>query len=688
MKPTMHGKRHVGNRRDNGVSARVALLSVLLLLVWATVVLMPACGSIGSDETLRDPTSSTVRPDSETAEPSARPDTTAASAPETAPSDPVDTDSTTEPPAETETALTETACEIKNVILLIADGGGYDNFELADRTKQAILAAGKNTLGGSARTEITSGKLTPYGYGNGTGLYLNAFLVGSSDTLLRVPHGSDPAKQYITDSSAAGTALATGHKTTYCYTGIDSDRRPLATLTELAQMMGMRTGLVSTKSFVDATPLAFFSAHSIYRYEYQDNSLQAILSGVDVVLVEGTEYGDIPVGGGASSHIGASRAGYTVVESRTAMWEAIKGGAAKLWGAFPGRVHGESTYATADQAADHLAYDIDLARRDEPTLRDMAAAALDMLAGQQDPDGFFLMIEAGALDNAAEVGKLRQAVGEALAFDETFAMCVEWAKQNGDNTLILATADHDSGGFAGIEGSEEALIESLLRGRFPDGTRIAFEHEFDDYKTHLGMDASASLFYGHSDMPVPVWLYAPENRRAEVIAALGLPADTAPDKIRYPDKGRYYDLAAINEAYLIDNTAIAPVLAGYLSETTLDEATEAFYVPVATYNDDGTITYHSGITEGTLTFGPLDTRRVGTTTVSYYPVTFACKGYVFHRNSQSYKKSGVGTCTLPSIGECIPLALYIATEKGDGGGVKTGTFYLPRAMVEMLLAER
>ncbi len=583
----------------------------------------------------------------------------------------------TETEAETEP---ETEPAIQNVILLIADGGGYDNFELADEVKRALFKQELTSLGDTARTTLTNGRLAAYGFDNGTGLYLNRFLVGSSDTLLEIPHSGS----LITDSSAAGTALASGHKTAYCYAGIDGDRRPLATLTELSQMSGKATGIVSTKSFVDATPLAFFTAHSIHRYEYQDTSLQAMRSGVDVVLVEGTEYGDIPAGGGESSHLGASDAGYTVVRSKTELLAAAARGESRVFGAFMGRRHPSLDYATGDRAADYVSYDIDPTERDEPTLPDMAAAALRLLENKNDPDGFFLMIEGGALDNAAEGGVLRYAVGEALAFDETFADCVAWAREHGDNTLVIATADHDSGGFWGIEKRKGALLASLISGRFPDGTAITVDHTFEDYQRKLSLDSSSGIVGGHSDMPVPVWVYAPEAVRADVIAGLGFPADAAPDKARNPDEGRYYDLDAINEDYLIDNTAIAPVLAGYISEITLDEATAALYVPVATYHDDRSVTYHSGITEGDIKFSRPDTRTVGGVTVTYQPVKFTCGEYVFTRNSTEYKKNGE-TQSFDPIGDRLPMALYITTEQSDGRGVRTGTFYLPRSIVEELI---
>ncbi len=701
----MKGMNEPGIRRAsrNGCGRQTRAVTVVALLL-AMAAFLSACGgrrtppsSVGtvSDSEAVTEAAAVSEADRESESATASlPDTESEALPEslreTAPETAADSETPVESAADKETAAdpeavpeTEPSSGIKNVIFLIADGGGYDNFELANQTKEALFKQGLTGLGDTARTPLTNGRLADYGYDNGTGLYLNRFLVGSSDTLLEIPHGSDPAIQYITDSSAAGTALSSGCKTVYCYAGIDSDRQPRASLTELSQMNGMLTGIVSTKSFVDATPLAFFTSHSIHRYEYQDTSLQALLSGVDVVLVEGTAYGDIPDGGGASSHLGAREAGYTVLQSRTSLLRAADKGLSKVWGAFPGRKNGSLVYASSDRAADHITYDVDGAERDEPTLLDMTAAALQLLGGQNDPDGFFLMVEGGALDNAAEHGKLKYAVGEALAFDETFAYCVEWAKQHGDDTLVIATADHDSGGFWGIEKRRARLIDAMIKGQFPDGTPITIQHDFHDYREQINLGSTAGIYSGHSDMPVPVWMYAPEGLRDAVLGSLGIPTDTSPDQIRFSDKGQYYDLSAINDKYLIDNTAMAPAIAELMGAVTLEEATAELYVPVATYHADGTVTCHGGITEGRLSFGPKDTRIIGGTTVAYYPVTFTCGDFTFRRNSTEYEKDGQ-TVSFARVGNHQPIALYITTERAGSEGVKTGTFYLPAKTVEML----
>jgi alkaline phosphatase len=159
---------------------------------------------------------------------------------------------------------------------MIADGGGYDNFTLADKVKTEMVNKGVTKLPG-AKTEITTDLLADAGKAETKGLYLNSLLVGSANTLLKVPNGdADKQKSYVTDSAAAGTALSSGYKTAYSYLGITAEGAPRASLAELARMKGMSTGVVTNKSYVDATPLAFFTTHAIHRTDNINNSIQAV----------------------------------------------------------------------------------------------------------------------------------------------------------------------------------------------------------------------------------------------------------------------------------------------------------------------------------------------------------------------------------------------------------------------------
>ena len=565
---------------------------------------------------------------------------------------------------------------VKNVIFMIADGGGYDNFTLANKVKQTMQTQGVNKLAG-AKTTITSNALSGLGKRNVSGLYLNELLVGSANTLLTVNHGAEANfKSYITDSAAAGTALATGYKTQYTYLGLDSKEKPRASITELARINGMATGLVTTKSYMDATPQAFFTSHTISRYEYQDNSFQSLLSGIDVVIGEGTEFGDLyktyP-----TSHpdLYASKVGYLVARNKTELLTMVKNPTTtKLWAAILGA--GKTT--ENDRAGDRLTYDIEAAASSEqPSLLEMTQAALQVLGNNiNDPDGFFLMVEGGALDNAAEGGNLRGAVGEYLAFDEAFGYCVKWAEARGD-TVVIAVPDHDSGGFSGIEACEKALINSIITGKIGD-TAITGDTDFATYKellTQAGEDTSKMTLFGeHTDMAVPISLYAPEEVRNDLLKAMGLP--TTAGQIRTgtneyyvkneSDDMTWYKSSALNNAYTIDNTKIAPAITQVLNMGSLDSATATLFVSVGKY--DGT--KFNAKYGGELIFAE-------TTHENYYAKyncnTYKNGGLSISRNATTYTLNGV-TKEIPKIGNVVPKALFVLDSSEQG---TKGTFYVP-----------
>ncbi len=499
---------------------------------------------------------------------------------------------------------------VKNIIFMVADGGGYDNYTLAGKVKEELLQQGLDKLPG-AKTEVTTDVLADMGIPNVSGLYLDEFLVGSANTLLKVPK-EDPNNyaDYITDSAAAGTALSSGYKTCYRYTGVDSDKTPRASLVELARLNGMSTGLVTTKSYVDATPLTFFTSHVIHRQEYQDSSMQAILSGIDVMIGEGTEYGDM-CDGMETSHpdLSPTSMGYTVARNKTQMLQKANDPTTKkLWTAILGVTNSgkELKDEEMDLAADHISYDVDGDQSSEqPSLLDMTKAAIQVLGSNiNDPDGFFLMIEGGALDNAAEPCHLRPTVGEYLAFDEAFAYCVDWAAERGD-TVVIAVPDHDSGGFAGIEPCEDTLIDSIISGYIGD---VEFHSllTYNDIKValkNLGLDSSnMSFVYGHSDMAVPICLYAPESVRTQLLEAMTLP--TTPGDIRTGTSEYYvknestdftwYTSSALNNDYTVDNTVIAPALAKVLELGSLDDATAILFNEVYYVDEMGAVTAEYG----------------------------------------------------------------------------------------------
>ena len=565
---------------------------------------------------------------------------------------------------------------VKNVIFMIADGGGYDHFTLADKVKQKMLSQGINKLTG-AKTEITTNLLAGLGKDKVNGLYLNELLVGSANSLLTIPHGAaDNYKSYITDSAAAGTALSTGYKTVYTYVGLDADKSPRASLSELARLNGMATGLVTTKSYMDATPQTFFTSHSIYRFEYQDNSQQSLLSGIDVVIGEGTEYGDLyKTTNSSHPDLYVSTAGYTVARSKTELLaKAADSATKKLWAP----ILGAGKTAENDQASSRLTYDVDADESAEhPSLLEMTQAALQVLSANiDDPDGFFLMVEGGALDNAAETGCLRGSVGEYLAFDEAFGYCVNWAAQRGD-TIVIAVPDHDSGGFYGIEECEDALIDAIISGVIgsdPVKSNTTFAN-IKKLLNKVGLNTKDMTLHGnHTDMAVPISLYAPESVRKTLLANMGLPLTegnirTGNSEYYVPNASgslTWYSSSALDNSYTIDNTKIAPAITETLRLGSLDDATAILFTPVGHAQS----TNLNSIYGGSISYSETSFENSYTL---YNRCVYQNEGLVVARNSSTYTLNGVEK-KIEKIGNAVPQVLFVLNSRGMGFN---GTLYVP-----------
>jgi alkaline phosphatase len=270
----------------------------------------------------------------------------------------------------------------------------------------------------------------------------------------------------ITDSAAAGTALATGHKTYNGAISVDSTGQPVATLLEAAEARGMATGLVVTSRVTHATP-AVFSAHVRDRADEDRIAAQQLTAGMEVIM-----------GGGRRHFVGGHRTdgrnlldeaiqdGYHIAQSASALEQAPSDSA--LLGLF---------------ADSHMAYEIDRAQTSQPSLAMMTRHALDRLAGNE--DGFFLMIEGSRIDHAGHSNDAAAHLHDILAFEEAVATALEYARSDGE-TLVLVLSDHETGGLsvgrnrdgegiyqwhpkplAEVKASQGAMVRRIMAGDDP-----------------------------------------------------------------------------------------------------------------------------------------------------------------------------------------------------------------------------
>ena len=302
----------------------------------------------------------------------------------------------------------------KNVIILIGDGMGFEHLKAG-----GLYANGKE---GS--------------------LFLEALPYRAEVVTTPVPGANaKPGQEAITDSAAAATALATGHKV---YNGVigmalPGDGKPYTTVLESFAAQGKRTGLVSTAFITDATP-AGFGGHANGRGSHADI--------VDCYLR--TVRPDVILGGGDTDKKAnltpeaITAAGYELVTDRKALAALKAGRAGRVFGLFgPGNLPYEgqkAAAATRPSRANLL---------DMPNLSEMADVALRKVSA--DGKGFFLMIEGGLIDKVAHKHDLAMCLPEVVEFDRTVRLVVDWARQRKD-TLVIVTADHETGGLKVAQG--------------------------------------------------------------------------------------------------------------------------------------------------------------------------------------------------------------------------------------------
>lgn len=283
----------------------------------------------------------------------------------------------------------------KNVILLIGDGMGPAQVTLARLTLGKPLSMDSMPVGGFAKTQS--------------------------------------ANSVVTDSAAAGTALATGHKTNNGMISTLPDGTKVGTILEAAEKLGKSTGLITTVTITDATP-AVFASHVPTRKDQAGIAPQLVQEKVDVILGGGREFFTPKSQAGSkrtdeTDVIGqAKAAGYQYVDTRDALL-AAKG--TEVLGLF------EDAEMTTEAP--------------EPTLAEMADKAISILS--QDKDGFFVMIEGGQIDRKCHANDAPGAVKQTIDFSDAVGKALEFARTNG-NTLVIVTADHETGGLTLI-GSEE-----------------------------------------------------------------------------------------------------------------------------------------------------------------------------------------------------------------------------------------
>jgi alkaline phosphatase len=319
------------------------------------------------------------------------------------------------------------AAEPRNVILLIGDGMGPEAVGLAVYYNRFMNGMDKRLNMERLMAAGNTGYCLTYQYGT-----------------------------VVTDSASAATALASGVKTRDAIIGKDHDGRPMKTIVDIGRQLGKSTGVISNTRMTHATPAAFY-ASVIHRDMENEIAAQLVERGDLTVAFAGGARHFIPADTKVEDHpalkgIGkearwgksqrkdnrdlvseAKNKGYYLVTNNKELLTLDVQKTEKVLGLFSA----EEFSSAIDRQPQH--------QTGLPNLSQMTGKALEVLS--KNPQGFFLVVEGGQIDHVSHGNDVASVLHEMLEFDQAVGLVMSFAGQNPD-TLVVVTADHDTGGLA------------------------------------------------------------------------------------------------------------------------------------------------------------------------------------------------------------------------------------------------
>ena len=302
--------------------------------------------------------------------------------------------------------------QLKYIFLLIGDGMGNAQIQAAN---EALLAARQNPLcfldfpiHASVKTQNVSGS--------------------------------------VTDSAAAATAISTGQKTVNGYLGLDQNKSRIETLSETLRNLGRKIGILTTVSLDHATPGGFF-AHVDSRRSYSMIADDLFASGFDYFA--GGRFHNTP-----EVDAYAEENGYTLIHSFEEAPTATEG-----------RLILSSSLNFGDYGV--------VPAIDGGARTDWLKKATDLgISRLTNPGGFFMMIEGGRIDYFCHYNDAASFVSELIDFDKAVQSALAFYQAHPQETLVLVTADHETGDVSLTQGDRGALLRQTISSDLCDDTLV------------------------------------------------------------------------------------------------------------------------------------------------------------------------------------------------------------------------
>ena len=334
-----------------------------------------------------------------------------------------------------------------------------------------------------------------------------------------------------TDSAASGTALNWGHKTHNGRIGSDFDGKRVELLGDLAEKAGKSVGAVSSVQIANATPAAV-KAHQFTRSLLKEISREQILDQQGLTVLMGAGHPEFNNGEKVTDALDYSNVGGQVI------WEALRAdngfagvkfiekksdfdalaaatpdkAGRKLPKRLVGVVQAVEDMAPVDGYPDGdpknanfletVGPNVDAKIASIPTLSQMAVGALNILSANE--NGFYLMVEGGAIDHANHANNINLSVLEHTSFTKAVDSVIAWVEtySSWDETLLIITADHETGQLWG-----EGTYDDANNNNTPDEGET-----FNGYKNvkNNGKGNVPGAQYAtndHTNATVPFWIH-------------------------------------------------------------------------------------------------------------------------------------------------------------------------------------
>ena len=289
---------------------------------------------------------------------------------------------------------------------LLSCTSSINELKTSQKTKNIILLIGD----GMGLTQLS----TAYYFGENTPNFSRFKNIGL--------HQNKPVGHIITDSAAGATAFSIGQKTYNGAIGLDKDTMPVETILEWAAKQNKSTGLIATSSITHATPASFF-AHEKLRSMQEEIASDFIDAPVDFAAAGGSKF------------FNERADGRDLIEQlRT---NGVEVSTEKLGNDLkPGNRYAYFLEPDAMKKISEGRGDF---------LSEATTLGIDFLS--KDKDGFFLMVEGSQIDWGGHNNNAQYIIDEVLDFDKAIGLALDFAEKDG-NTLVVVTADHETGGFA------------------------------------------------------------------------------------------------------------------------------------------------------------------------------------------------------------------------------------------------